>query len=133
MSVSGIGSLFENNHPFRALITFSLILAAIFEAINQAFALVEKSKRELRDKVKELEEVIENLKTSSQPRKRTESNSLKYWRSLLTIRTKNEMQAIGRPTSSHFLSMSRKMGVIRRCEVCGDKAIYQNKAIQIRA
>ena len=94
MSVSGIGSLFENNHPFRALITFSLILAAIFEAINQAFALVEKSKRELRDKVKELEEVIENLKTSSQPRKRTESNSLKYWRSLLTIRMKNEMQAI---------------------------------------
>ena len=70
MSVSGIGSLFENNHPFRALITFSLILAAIFGAINQVFALVEKSKRELRDKVKELEEVIENLKTSSQPRKR---------------------------------------------------------------
>lgn len=56
--ISGIGLLFENSNPIKALLVFSGIMTVIFESINQIYLLVQ-------NKIKELEKRIEELENKS--------------------------------------------------------------------
>lgn len=53
--VSGIGILFENVSPLRALIVFSGIIAVIFECINQVYIAGQTKIKELEKRIEELE------------------------------------------------------------------------------
>ena len=52
--VLGIGLLFENVGPVRALVAFSLILTVLFESINIAYFSNQEEIKKLREEIEEL-------------------------------------------------------------------------------
>ena len=54
--LAGVGSLFEHMNPFRALITFSIVLVIFLEAVYQWELRKEKEINELKKRIEQLEQ-----------------------------------------------------------------------------
>lgn len=53
--ISGLGILFENSNPIKALVVFSLIMTVVFESINQVYLLGQNKIKDFEKRIQELE------------------------------------------------------------------------------
>lgn len=53
--ISGLGVLFENSNPIKALVLFSVIMTIFFESINQVYLINHNKISDLEKRLDELE------------------------------------------------------------------------------